>query len=130
MSVVGAVASGILYCDGFNSTALLSVSFRCIVELVFLTIFLIKWLDTSHHEANPIKQAICVLNYARKTKYPRRRSALTYFDEEEPSRPGYGKYKFGGPFSIEKVEDVRTVLHIATHSYAWYAQAGVVTEEW
>ena len=51
-----------------------------------------------------------MLNYARKTKYPERRSALTYFDEEEPSRLDYGKHKFGGPFMEEEVEDVKTIL--------------------
>ena len=53
-----------------------------------------------------------MLNYARKTKYPERRSALTYFDEEEPSRLDYGKHKFGGPFTEEEVEDVKTILRL------------------
>ena len=53
-----------------------------------------------------------MLNYARKTKYPEHRSALTYFDEEEPSRLDYGKHKFGGPFTEEEVEDVKTVLRL------------------
>ena len=51
-----------------------------------------------------------MLNYACKTKYPERRSALTYIDEEEPSRLDYGKHKFGGPFTEEEVEDVKTIL--------------------
>ena len=54
-----------------------------------------------------------VLNYARKTKYPERRSAFTYIDEEEPSRLDYGKHKFGGPFTEEEVEDV-AILRTAT----------------
>ena len=51
-----------------------------------------------------------MLNYARETKYPECRSALTYFDEEPPSRLDYGKDKFGGPFTEEEVEDVKTIL--------------------
>ena len=51
-----------------------------------------------------------MLNYVRKTKYPERRSALTYFDEEAPSRLDYGKDKFGGPFTEEEVGNVKTIL--------------------
>ena len=39
-------------------------------------------------------------------------SALTYIDEEEPSRLDYGKHKFGGPFTEEEVEDVKTILRM------------------
>ena len=53
-----------------------------------------------------------MLNYARKTKYPEHRSAFTYIDEEEPSRLDYGKHKFGGPFTEEEVEDVKTILRL------------------
>ena len=35
-------------------------------------------LDTTPHITNPIKLIFKVLNYARKTKYPENRSALTY----------------------------------------------------
>ena len=53
-----------------------------------------------------------MLSYARKTKYPERCSAMTYFDEEEPSQLDYGKHKFGGPFTEEEVEDVKTILRL------------------
>ena len=71
-----------------------------------------KWLDTSNKTGNPIKLIFGVLNYARKTKYPRLRSAFTYIDEEQPSRLDFGKHKFGGPFTEEEVEDVKTVFRI------------------
>ena len=57
-----------------------------------------------------------MLNYARKTKYPEHRSAFTYIDEEEPSRLDYGKHKFGGPFTEEDVEDVKTVFRLLPFS--------------
>ena len=41
-----------------------------------------------------------------------RRSALTYNDEEHPSRIDYGKEKFGGPFLEVEVEDVKTILRM------------------
>ena len=73
-----------------------------------------KWLDVHYKKSNPFKIIFKVLNYARKTKYPERRSAFTYIDEEEPSRLDYGKHKFGGPFTEEEVEDVKTILQTAT----------------
>ena len=53
-----------------------------------------------------------VLNYARKNKHPRSRSALIYWEEDYPSRLDLGKDKYGGPFSEEEVEDVKTVLRL------------------
>ena len=71
-----------------------------------------QWLDKTHKVTNPIKLIIQVLNYTRKHKYPERRSAFTYLDEEQPSRMDFGKEKFGGPFTEEEVEDVKTLLQL------------------
>ena len=71
-----------------------------------------KWLDTHNKTGKPIKAIFQVLNYARKNKCPRLRSALTYIDEEHPSRIDFGKQKFGGPFTEEEVEDVKTVFRL------------------
>ena len=72
----------------------------------------LQWLDRTHKVTNPIKLIIQVLNYTRKHRYPERRSAFTYLDEEQPSRMDFGKAKFGGPFTEEEVEDVKTVLRL------------------
>ena len=69
-----------------------------------------KLLEVQFKRTNPLTTFFRVLNYARKTKYPKFRSAFTYIDEEEPSRLDYAKHKFGGPFTEEKVEDVKTIL--------------------
>ena len=61
---------------------------------------------------NPIKLIVRVLCYARKHKYPENRSALTYWEEEAPSRLDLGKDKYGGPFTEEEVEDVKTVFRM------------------
>ena len=83
------------------------------VSLVIITNYLFKhWLDTTPHIVNPVKYISEVLNYARKNKYPRNRSALTYWEEDYPSRLDLGKEKYGGPFSEEQVEDVKTVLRL------------------
>ena len=69
-----------------------------------------NWLDTTPQIANPIKLIVKVLNYARKNKYPKNCGALTYWEEDYPSQFDLGKEKYGGPFSVEEVEDVKTVL--------------------
>ena len=61
---------------------------------------------------NSIKHIAKVLNYARKYKYPERCSALTYWEEDYPPRIDLGKDKYGGPFTVEQVDDVKTVLRL------------------
>ena len=81
---------------------------------------------------NPIKLIVRVLCYARKHKYPENRSALTYWEEEAPSRIDLGKDKYGGPFTEEEVEDVKTVFRMLpvfigfivlnlSNDYYWFA---------
>ena len=72
---------------------------------------------------NPIKLIVKVLCYAKKHKYPENRSALTYWEEEAPSRLDLGKDKYGGPFTEEEVEDVKMFfrmlpLYIATFAFS------------
>ena len=92
----------------------------CIVAVPLALIIIsdclcLKWIDRTHKVTNPIKLIIQVLNYTRKHRYPERRSAFTYIDEEQPSRIDFGKEKFGGPFTEEEVEDVKTVLRLYSH---------------
>ena len=98
----------------FNKFALVSYIVSGVaVCTVIITNHLFKhWLDTTPHNINPIKLIAKVLNYAWNNKYPRNRSALTYWEEDYPSRLDLGKEKYGGPFSVEEVEDVKTVLRL------------------
>ena len=61
---------------------------------------------------NPFKLVFKVLQYAIKNKRPRQRSAFTYCEDELPSRIDFGKSKYGGPFTTEQVEDVKTLLRL------------------
>ena len=60
---------------------------------------------------NPLKLIFKVLHYAAKNKYPRLRSAFSYWDERK-SRLDLSKTKYGGPFTSEEVEDVKTFLRM------------------
>ena len=97
------------------SASNVTVAGICAVPLALIIIsdcLCLQWLDRTHKVTNPIKLIIQVLNYTRKHRYPERRSAFTYLDEEQPSRMDFGKQKFGGPFTEEEVEDVKTFLRL------------------
>ena len=99
----------------FLPTLHVLVAIPCLVSLALIIIsdcLCQQWLDRTHKVTNPIKLIIQVLNYTRKHNYPERRSAFTYLDEEHPTRMDLGKEKYGGPFTEEEVEDVKTVLRL------------------
>ena len=61
---------------------------------------------------NPFKRLWEVLSFAWKHKYPVNRSAFTYCEDHTPSRLDFGEKQYGGPFTTEEVEDVKTFLHL------------------
>ena len=61
------------------------------------------WLVKEPVTNNPLKLIYQVLKYAVKNKYPRLRSAFTYWEDKPYSRIDLGKNKYGGPFTIEQV---------------------------
>ena len=89
--------------------------FRTIVD-VRIAYVMIHYCDhvlmTKPQLSSPIKLIVQVLNYARKHKFPERRSAFTYWEDECPSRIDLGKDKYGGPFTVEEVENVKTVFKL------------------
>ena len=95
---------------GIQAATMLATVTFCLSLILITDCLYHHKLEVHFKPCSPLKTALKVLNYARKTKYPERRSALTYIDEEEPSRLDYGKHKFGGPFTEEEVEDVKTIL--------------------
>jgi peptide/histidine transporter 3/4 len=60
------------------------------------------------NKMNPIKLIYGVLKYAVCHKYPVNQSAFTHNDEETYNRLNFAKRRFGGPFTTEEVEDVKT----------------------
>ena len=59
---------------------------------------------------NPVKHIYKVMKYAWLNKYPARRSAYTY--TERPSRLDLCKKRYGGPFTTDEVEDVKSFWRI------------------
>ena len=77
---------------------------------LILNCFLSHWLIKEPVTQNPFKLVYQVIKYAIENKYPRHRSAFTYCEDDLPSRIDFGKNKYGGPFTTEQVEDVKTFL--------------------
>ena len=90
-------------------------------------------VDTCNHclikkpiQQNPLNLVHKVIKYAIRNKYPRQRSAFTYCEDELPSRIDFGKSKYGGPFTTEQVEDVKTFFRFLPVAIVAGALAGSV----
>ena len=58
-----------------------------------------------------------VLNNAQKYKYPERHSALTYWEADTPSHINLGISDYGGPFTVNEVEDVINFFQLLPNIY-------------
>lgn len=97
------------------TNTLASLPLVYLVILIFLLLFTCynhDWFYSEPGQSNPYKMVYKVLNFARKHKYPLQRSAFTYCDNEIPHRIDFGKERYGGPFTTEQVENVKTFLRI------------------
>ena len=102
-----------LFCTGkkYELIGLLVVS-ASLTLLVCLDFLFNKHLIKEPASENPFRLVFNVVRYAIKTKQPRCRSAFTYCENDLPSRIDFGKSKYGGPFTTEQVEDVKTFLRL------------------
>ena len=84
------------------------------MSIVMVSIFLFspKWLIIEPKSPQSLKNIYQVLKFAVKHKAPLNRSALTHWEEDIPLRIDLGKSKYGGPFTTEQVEDVKTILRL------------------
>ena len=91
----------------------ISVAILGVFSFVLISIMLLCCCGCHSHfttepvgRINPVKHIFKVLNYARHHSQPVFRSAFTY--GEVPSRLDLAKNRYGGPFTTEEVEDVKT----------------------
>ena len=100
----------------------MKISYR-LLSALFLTIFTSivlssmflcspKWLIIEPKSPQSLKTIYQVFKFAVKHKAPLNRSAFTYWEEDIPSRIDLGKSKYGGPFTTEQVENVKTTLRL------------------
>ena len=84
------------------------------MSILCCSLFLLapKWLIIEPKSPQSLKIIYQVLKFAAKHKAPLNRSALTYWEEDIPSRMDLGKSRYGGPFTTEQVEDAKTFFKI------------------
>ena len=113
----GTIKDLVLACVPYNHSYLYQVLtlFPVLCASVnFITFHLIspKWLIIEPKSPQSLKNIYKILKFAAKHKAPLKRSALTYWEEDIPSRLDLGKSRYGGPFTTEQVEDVKTFFRI------------------
>lgn len=96
----------------FNLTtvAMSACEVACIAFALILCYGFKRILIIEPNSVNPFKLLHGVLKFAFNHQAPLSRSAFTYWEDEIPSRLDLGKSKYGGPFSNEEVEDIKTFL--------------------
>ncbi len=88
------------------------ISFVLLSITLCSSFLLHRWLTIEPEGMNPLKTTCKVLKFAVKHNKPVARSAFTYWEPGKPSRIDLGKSKYGGPFTNEEVEDVKTCLRM------------------
>ena len=108
----------LLWCDHLRSAAqkvLCSIAVFATLSLIILfavTRWKKHWFYTEAGQENPYKAVLGIINFAKRHKHPLQRSAFTYADNYIPSRLDFAKERYGGPFTIEQVENVKTLIQI------------------
>ncbi len=111
----GIVYSYLLSCQLEYKFAVLSESFTiafCMSVALSLNYLFRHVLDIEPARGDPFKTIYRVLKFAKNHKTPTNRSAFTYWEEKLPSRIDLAKRKYGGPFTTEQVEEVKTFFRI------------------
>ena len=93
------------------------VAIQVLILLLLIILLLIgywkrRWFYSEPGHQNPYRTVYEVLKFAKSHKHPLRRSAFTHCDNCIPSRLDFAKERFGGPFSVEQVENVKTFFRI------------------
>ena len=71
-----------------------------------------RWFHGEPGYVNPYWTIYDIIKFVKKHKHPLRRSAFTFSDNYIPSRLDFAKERYGGPFTTEQVENVKTFLNI------------------
>ena len=93
------------------------VAMQVLIILIMIILLLIsywkrRWFHSEPGHQNPYKTVYNILKFAKSHKHPLRRSAFTHCDNYIPSRLDFAKERFGGPFTTEQVENVKTFFRI------------------
>ncbi len=102
-----------------NATGWISLSMIGLVLLVELICIPVtfcvakrRWFFIDTGIGNPYKEVARVVGFARRNKIPIQRSAFTFWEDDIPTGLDLGKDKYGGPFTTEQVENVKSFFGI------------------
>lgn len=98
--------------DQANLVQILLIVMLLSFMLFAIPCFLKKCFAQPPVTSNPYTLIWQVLAFAFKHKYPLRRSAFTFWEEQKPSRFEQGESKYGGPFTHEQIEDFKAFFRI------------------
>ncbi len=100
--------------ESVQSIQLASIFPVLCISVIIVSLFLFgkKWLIIEPQSLRTLKTFYNILKFASKHKSPIYRSAFTYWEERIPSRIDLAKSRYGGPFTLEQVEDLKTVLRL------------------
>lgn len=101
-------------------SALPFIMCACLIILLLLSRWKHQWFNANqvYIHQNPYKMVFKVLVFAKKHKHPLQRSAFTFSDNCVPSRIDFAKERYGGPFTTEQVENVKTFARIVAVLFA------------
>ena len=108
--------SPIVYCSEIRDKhRILIPAIQTVITIIFITLLWISfWKRRVFHSEpghqNPYKTVYNIIKFVKTHGYPLRRSAFTYSDDFVPSRLDVAKDRYGGPFTTEEVENVKTLL--------------------
>ena len=108
----------VMFCARINNLVKIAVVAIEMVVGSLLVILLLtsywkrRWFYSEPGHQNPYRAVYKVIMFAKSHKYPLQRSAFTHCDNYIPSRLDFAKERFGGPFTTEQVENVKTFLRI------------------
>ncbi len=71
-----------------------------------------RWFVIDTGIGNPYKEVAKVVGFARRNKIPIQYSAFTFWEDDIPTGLDLGKDKYGGPFTTEQVENVKSFFGI------------------
>ena len=106
----------VLMCVGHENKFAV-VIIQVLIPLLLIVLLVIscwkrRWFLSEPGYQNPYKVVCGVFKFAKSHKHPLRRSAFTHSDDYIPSRLDFAKERFGGPFTTEQVENVKTFIRI------------------
>ena len=107
----------VAYCFYVKHMKIVILTIQILVPFVLIILLMIscwkrRWFHSEPGYHNPYKTVYHVIKFAKSHKHPLRRSAFTHCDDYIPSRLDFAKGRFGGPFTTEQVEDVKSFLRI------------------